>query len=227
MNLDFLSGQTLLFNKPKGWTSFDVVKKVRNTIRIKKVGHAGTLDPLATGLLILCTGKHTKTIEGIQGQEKEYIVRFKLGATTASYDAELPEENIQDASHIDRPQIEAAIEQAFLGEISQVPPIYSAVKINGQPAYKAARKGKEVKLKSRQVHIYEFSLLSTETSPPEFDAKIRCSKGTYIRSLVHDLGQMLGTGAYMRELERTRIGEYRLENAWEIPDFVSKVKASE
>ena len=227
MNLDFLSGQTLLFNKPKGWTSFDVVKKVRNTIRIKKVGHAGTLDPLATGLLILCTGKHTKTIESIQAQEKEYIVRFKLGATTASYDAELPEENIQDASHISRAQIEAAIEEAFLGEISQVPPIYSAVKINGQPAYKAARKGKEVKLKSRQVNIYEFSLLPTESSSPEFDAKVRCSKGTYIRSLVHDLGQMLGTGAYMRELERTRIGEYRLENAWEISDFVSQFKASE
>ncbi|MFK7923631.1 MAG: tRNA pseudouridine(55) synthase, partial [Bacteroidia bacterium] len=128
--IDFQAGQTLLFNKPKGWTSFDVVKKVRSTIRIKKVGHAGTLDPLATGLLILCTGKHTKQIQAIQDAEKEYETIFKLGATTASYDAELPEENLQDASHITREAIEAAL-QNFRGDITQIPPIYSAVKVDG------------------------------------------------------------------------------------------------
>lgn len=224
--LDFLAGQTLLFNKPKGWTSFDVVKKIRNCIRIKKVGHAGTLDPLATGLLILCTGKHTKTINQIQEQEKEYVVRIKLGATTPSYDAELPEENIQDASHISRADILAEIQASFLGEISQIPPMYSAVKIDGQRAYKAARQGKRLELKSRQVHIYEFSLLDTDAIAPEFDARVRCSKGTYIRSLAHDLGQNLGVGGYMTGLVRTRIGPHKLEDAWEIADFVAEVKES-
>jgi len=222
--LDFLAGQTLLFNKPKGWTSFDVVRKIRNTIKIKKVGHAGTLDPLATGLLILCTGKHTKTISQIQEQEKEYVVRFKLGATTPSYDAELPEENLQDASHITREEIVGKIQEFFLGEIAQVPPIYSAVKIDGQRAYKAARKGKRIELKSRQVHIHAFELLETDAQAPEFDARVQCSKGTYIRSLAHDLGQQLGVGAYMTELVRTRIGPHKLENAWEIQDFVEKVQ---
>ncbi|MDW3645473.1 MAG: tRNA pseudouridine(55) synthase TruB [Bacteroidia bacterium] len=225
--LDFQAGQTLLFNKPKGWTSFDVVKKVRNTIRIKKVGHAGTLDPLATGLLILCTGKHTKTINEIQGQEKEYIVRMKFGATTPSYDAELPEGEIQDASHISREEVAKAIEESFMGEIVQIPPMYSAVKIDGQRAYKAARQGKRLELRPRDVHIYAFGLLDTDTEAPEFDARIVCSKGTYIRSLVHDLGQKLGVGAYMRELERTRIGPHLLKDAWEIKDFVEQVKASD
>lgn len=225
--LDFLAGQTLLFNKPKGWSSFDVVRKIRNTIRIKKVGHAGTLDPLATGLLILCTGKHTKTISQIQEQQKEYIVRIKLGATTPSYDAELPEEEQQDSSHITRDQILEEIKNSFTGEISQIPPMYSAVKVDGQRAYKAARKGKRLELKSRQVHIYEFELLDTDAIAPEFDARVCCSKGTYIRSLAHDLGQNLGVGGYMTQLVRTRIGPHKLENAWEIEDFVEKVKAGD
>ncbi|MEO1451819.1 MAG: tRNA pseudouridine(55) synthase TruB [Bacteroidota bacterium] len=224
--LDFAAGQTLLFDKPKTWTSFDVVAKVRNAIGIKKVGHAGTLDPLATGLLILCTGKHTKTIEQIQGQEKEYEVIFKLGAVTASYDAEYPEERVQDASHITRADIEAAME-TFVGEIEQVPPVFSAVKVNGQRAYKAARKGQKVKLRSRQVHVYAFDQL--EVVPDEgatWSARIRCSKGTYIRTLVHDLGQKLGVGGYIRELRRTRIGDHLVGNAWQIQDFVDQVKAS-
>jgi len=224
--LDFLAGQTLLFNKPKGWSSFDVVRKIRNAIRIKKVGHAGTLDPLATGLLILCTGKHTKTISQIQEQQKEYLVRIKLGATTPSYDAELPEEEQQDASHITREQIIGEINASFTGEISQIPPMYSAVKVDGQRAYKAARQGKRLELKSRQVHIYEFELLDTDAIAPEFDARVCCSKGTYIRSLAHDLGQNLGVGGYMTQLVRTRIGPHKLEDAWEIEDFVEKVKAS-
>lgn len=224
--LDFAAGQTLLFDKPKGWTSFDVVRKVRNTIRIKKVGHAGTLDPLATGLLILCTGKHTKTIDQIQGQEKVYEVIFKLGAVTASYDAELPEENLLDASHIGAADIEAAMTH-FRGEIDQIPPQYSAVKIDGQRAYKAARQGKRLELRSRQVHIYAFELLDQADVPPQcWAAHIRCSKGTYIRSLVHDLGQKLGVGGYIQELRRTRIGAYQVEDAWQITDFVAQVEAS-
>ncbi|MCB0836473.1 MAG: tRNA pseudouridine(55) synthase TruB [Bacteroidetes bacterium] len=219
--MDFAAGQTLLFNKPKGWTSFDLVKKVRNLVRIKKVGHAGTLDPLATGLLIICTGKHTKTINQIQDEEKEYEVIFKLGATTPSYDAEFPEENIQDASGVSRLDIETAIE-GFLGEIEQVPPIFSAVKVDGKRAYKAAREGKSLELKSRKVHIYEYALLDGNWEPPIFAAKIRCSKGTYIRSLIHDLGQNLGVGAYIKELKRTRIGSYQLVNAWEIEEFAAQ-----
>ena len=219
--MDFAAGQTLLFNKPKGWTSFDLVKKVRGTVRIKKVGHAGTLDPLATGLLIICTGKHTKTINQIQEQEKEYEVIFKLGATTPSYDAEFPEENITDASGVSREDIEREIQQ-FVGEIDQTPPIFSAVKVDGKRAYKAARAGKKIEIKSRKVNIYEYSLLDGNYPPSIFAAKIRCSKGTYIRSLVHDLGQALGVGAYIRELKRTRIGSYSLENAWEIAEFAEQ-----
>lgn len=222
-DMDFLAGQTLLFDKPKTWTSFDIVKKVRGTIRIKKVGHAGTLDPLATGLLILCTGRHTKTINQIQEMEKEYWVRGKLGATTPSYDAEFPEEKLTDASHLDRAALEKAMEK-FKGLIEQVPPIFSAVKVDGQRAYKAARKGKSLELKSRQVHIYDFALTEDEWELPVFEARIRCSKGTYIRSLVHDLGQALGVGAYIQELRRTRIGEYRVEDAWQIEDFVAEFK---
>lgn len=220
MNMDFLEGQTLLFNKPKNWSSFDVVKKIRNIIRIKKVGHAGTLDPLATGLLILCTGKHTKRIESLQGMEKEYLVEYKLGATTPSYDAELPEENIQDASHITQVDIENSM-QAFRGEIEQVPPIYSAVKIKGKRAYKAARAGEKIELKPRKIHIYEYELLSYE-SPEKVKARIVCSKGTYIRSIVHDIGQLLKVGAYMTELERTRIGGFKVEDAWTIEEFQEK-----
>lgn len=222
MNLNFLDGQTLLFNKPKTWSSFDVVRKVRNAIRIKKVGHAGTLDPLATGLLILCTGKHTKQINKIQDAEKEYEVIFKLGATTPCYDAELPEENLKDASHITAEMIETALPQ-FRGDVVQVPPLYSAVKIDGQRAYKAARKGNELKLKPRNIHVFEFELTNYE-APERVHARICCSKGTYIRSLVHDLGQALGVGGYIVELKRTRIGEYRLEDAWEVLDFAKKVK---
>lgn len=218
--MNFLDGQTLLFNKPPGWTSFDVVKKVRNIIRVRKVGHAGTLDPLATGLLILCTGKHTKLIETIQGQEKEYEVVFKLGATTASYDAEYPEENLIVATHITPERVIAAL-PAFVGEIEQTPPAFSAVKVAGKRAYESARKGEQVELKARKITIYEFSLMEWE-SPAHIKARVRCSKGTYIRSLVHDLGQALGVGAYMTGLVRTRTGDYKLADAWEISDFEQK-----
>lgn len=220
--MDFLEGQTLLFNKPKSWTSFDMVKKVRNTIKIKKVGHAGTLDPLATGLLILCTGKHTKRITAIQDQEKEYVVTFKLGAITASFDMEEEETDLKDASHIKLEVLTKAM-ATFEGDIEQIPPAFSAVKVNGKRAYISARKGKEIILPPRKVSIYEFSLQDF-SSTEAVTARVRCSKGTYIRSLVHDLGQQLGVGAYIRELCRTRIGEYSLDDAWEIQDFANTFK---
>lgn len=228
--LDFQSGQTLLFNKPKGWTSFDVVSKTRGllkrALKVKKikVGHAGTLDPLATGLLIICTGKFTKRLESLQGQEKGYEVIFKLGATTASYDMEHPEENIVDASHITEEDVIAAIEN-FKGEIKQYPPIFSAVKINGKRAYKSAHKGREVEVRPRLVQVDKFEVLEFR-DPSWVKAEIHCGKGTYIRSLVHDLGQVLGVGAYVVELKRTFIGEYKLEDAMEIEDFVESLKES-
>lgn len=221
--MDFAAGETLLFNKPKSWTSFDVVKKVRNLVRVKKVGHAGTLDPLATGLLILCTGKKTKTINDIQGQEKEYEVEFRLGATTPSYDAEFPPENITDCSHLTAEAVEAALVD-FRGSVTQLPPQFSAVKVGGKRAYKAARAGQKIELKPRTIEVYAFELL--EFRAPDWGrALIRCSKGTYIRSLVHDLGQALGVGGYILELKRTRIGTHLLENAWEINEFAEQLKA--
>ncbi len=217
--MDFVAGEVILIDKPKGWTSFDVVKKVRWLIKTKKVGHAGTLDPLATGLLILCSGKMTKTIDSIQAQEKEYLVEFRLGATTPSYDAEFDAENICDAAHITRDMIESAI-IGFKGEISQLPPQFSAVKVDGQRAYAAARAGKTVDIKPRTITVYDYELLDfhpqTVDSPARASARIRCSKGTYIRTLVHDLGQVLGVGAYILELRRTRIGDYRVEDAFTI-----------
>ncbi|MEM6631294.1 MAG: tRNA pseudouridine(55) synthase TruB [Bacteroidota bacterium] len=221
--MDFQGGETLLFNKPKGWTSFDVVKKIRNTIKIKKVGHAGTLDPLATGLLILCTGKHTKRISQIQEQEKVYRVLFRLGATTPSYDAEFPPENLKDTSHIRQSDVVEILPQ-FRGNIKQIPPLYSAVKVKGQRAYKAARAGKSLELKPRIVSVYEFALEAWE-SPESVQALVRCSKGTYIRSLIHDVGQTLGVGAYILELERIQIGEFLLADAWKIEDFVREFKS--
>ena len=219
--MNFQEGQTLLFNKPKGWSSFDVVKKARGIIQRRvgrtKVGHAGTLDPLATGLLILCTGKHTKQIERMQELGKGYQAVFKLGATTPSYDAEFPEENICDTSHISQVQIEEELGQ-FRGEITQYPPIFSAVKIDGKRAYKSARKGEEVKLRPRIVKVSHFEITEYQDNS-YIKAEIHCSKGTYIRSLVHDLGQKLGVGAYLLDLSRTFIGPHKLEDAWEIEDF--------
>ena len=209
-----LQNQIILIDKPKEWSSFDVVKKVRNILRIKKIGHAGTLDPLATGLLILCTGKATKQIADIQEQPKIYEVVFKLGATTASYDAEHPEEHICNASFITQEMLLEAM-KIFTGLISQYPPAYSAVKVDGKRAYESARKGKEIQLKAREVMIYSFDL-DEFSSIDAVKATIKCSKGTYIRSMIHDLGQQLGVGAYIRELRRTHIGAYAVAEAWQI-----------
>ncbi len=216
MEYDFAAGEILLINKPLDWTSFDVVKKVRNTIRVKKVGHAGTLDPLASGLLILCTGKFTKRIEEIQGQEKEYTGSIRLGEITPSYDRETEVTETCDISHLTEEEIAAAA-QTFVGTIEQVPPIYSAVMVDGKRAYDLARKGKSAELKPRTITIKAFDITSIEG--PEIHFKVICTKGTYIRSLAHDLGQLLGCGAHLSSLVRTRIGDYKLEDALTIEDI--------
>ena len=221
-DFDFVEGEVLLFNKPKEWTSFDVVKKIRGAGKIKKIGHAGTLDPLATGLLILCTGRKTKTITSIQELPKTYVVQGQLGAVTKSYDAEHPPEDPRPFKHISRTDLEEAI-KAFTGDIKQYPPLYSAVKIDGKRAYKSARAGKEVELRPRFVSVYKFDVHELN-SDGTFTATIQCSKGTYIRSLVHDLGQALETGAYIKELKRTAIGDFLLENAWEIDEFAALLR---
>ncbi|MFD2998848.1 tRNA pseudouridine(55) synthase TruB [Pontibacter toksunensis] len=216
MEYDFAAGEILLINKPLDWTSFDVVKKVRNAIRVKKVGHAGTLDPLATGLLILCTGKYTKHIDVIQGQEKEYTGTICLGQTTPSYDRETEVTETRDISHLSEEEIKAAAAK-FVGTIEQVPPIYSAVQVDGKRAYDLARKGKSAELKPRTITIKAFDITAKESAEVHF--RVVCSKGTYIRSLAHDLGQKLGCGAHLASLVRTRIGDYSLADALTIEDI--------
>jgi len=220
-------GQILCIDKPLHWTSFDVVAKIRNVSRCKKIGHAGTLDPLATGLLILCTGKKTKEIQAIQDAPKTYWLSFSLGATTPSYDAEFPPENICDAEHISPDILEQAM-QKFTGKIHQIPPAYSAIKTGGKRAYQLAREGKPVELKAREIEIFRFDLLRFE-NVGHIEAEVYCQKGTYIRSLVHDLGQFLGTGAYLTSLKRTAIGNFTLETAHTIDslvDAIQKAKSS-
>ncbi|GAB3200568.1 tRNA pseudouridine55 synthase [Pontibacter aydingkolensis] len=216
MEYDFAAGEILLINKPLDWTSFDVVKKVRNTIRVKKVGHAGTLDPLASGLLILCTGKFTKRIDEIQAQEKEYTGTIRLGEITPSYDRETEVTETCDISHLTADEIKAEA-QSFVGTIEQIPPIYSAVMVDGKRAYDLARKGKSAELKPRTITIKAFDVTAIEGAEIHF--RVVCTKGTYIRSLAHDLGQKLGCGAHLSSLVRTRIGEYKLEDALTIEDI--------
>ena len=214
--MNFQEGEVLLVDKPYGWTSFDVVNKIRwnlkQALKVKKikVGHAGTLDPLATGLLIVCTGKFTKQINEYQGLSKEYTGTLVLGATTPSYDLETEPNAHFPTEHITQEMVHAIIPQ-FLGEIDQIPPLYSALKVDGQRAYKLARQGDETVLKSRKITIH--SLEFTRIELPEIDFLVRCTKGTYIRSLVFDIGTALGSGAYMSRLVRTKIGEHHLENA--------------
>jgi tRNA pseudouridine55 synthase len=208
-------GRLLLINKPLEWTSFDVVNKLRRILKIKKIGHAGTLDPLATGLLIVCVGKMTKKIEQFMGLEKEYTGTFVIGQTTPSHDLETQVSEPQDISSITANQVHVAA-KSFMGIIDQLPPLHSAIKIDGKRAYKFARKGKEVELKKRSVEIKEFEITSIQF--PLLSFRIVCSKGTYIRSIARDLGEMLGVGAHLSQLCRTRIGEYKLENAMNIHD---------
>lgn len=213
--MNFSEGEVLLFDKPWRWTSFDLVKKVKR-ITGAKVGHAGTLDPLATGLMIICTGKKTKDISLYQNLEKEYTGGFYLGATTESFDLEKPVNQTFSIENINAELINAAAEK-FIGTISQKPPSHSAVKIEGKRAYDIARKGKEVEMKSREVAISTFEITSIEL--PLVFFRVVCSKGTYIRSLADDFGKALHTGAYLASLKRTRIGPFLLENAFDIEAF--------
>lgn len=204
------SGVLLLIDKPKGWTSFDVIAKLRGILKIRKIGHAGTLDPMATGLLLVCTGKWTKKIDGLQAQIKTYEGTITLGASTATYDAESEPHAFFDWEHLKLDDIREAI-SSFIGEIDQLPPAFSAIKVNGKRAYDLARKGISPELKPRSVHIYSYEILSYEA--PEINFRVVCSKGTYIRSLAHDLGVKLNNGAYLSRLVRTAIGEYTLDQA--------------
>ncbi|MEI6189234.1 MAG: tRNA pseudouridine(55) synthase TruB [Chitinophagia bacterium] len=210
----YLDGKVLLIDKPLQWTSFDIVNKIRYMIRVKKVGHAGTLDPLATGLLIVCTGKFTKQINEYQGLDKEYIGTLVLGATTASYDLETEPENFKSIDHLTEDQIMSAT-YPFVGEILQMPPQHSAIKKEGVRLYESARKGIEVKVDPRKVNIQSFEI--TRVNLPHIEFKVVCSTGTYIRSLVKDFGEALGVGAYMSHLRRTKIGDFKIEDAiqWE------------
>lgn len=212
----FESGRVLLIDKPLHWTSFDVVRKIRGTVRIKKVGHAGTLDPLATGMLIVCTGKFTKKINEYMAQEKEYTGSFVLGAVTPTYDLESIPENKKDFSGVTSAQIRSATKQ-LTGHIQQYPPIYSAIKKKGTPLYELARRGEEVELEPREIFIKSFEITSIELPVVHF--KIVCSTGTYIRSIANDFGKIIGCGAYLSGLRRTRIGEFEVSNAVSMDDF--------
>ncbi|TCI93144.1 tRNA pseudouridine(55) synthase TruB [Tenacibaculum sp. M341] len=220
---DYKNGQVLLIDKPLNWTSFQVVNKLRWHIRkhfdIKKikVGHAGTLDPLATGLLIICTGKQTKNIETYQGQLKEYTGTFVLGATTPSYDLETEVDETYPTDHITEDLIHDTTKQ-FTGKIQQKPPIFSAIKKDGKRLYELAREGKTTEIKSREIEIFEFEI--TKISMPNVEFRVVCSKGTYIRSLAHDFGQALSSGAHLSVLRRTKIGDYSVANAQSIEGFV-------
>lgn len=206
----FAAGQVLLIDKPIGWTSFDVVRKLRHLIRIKKIGHAGTLDPLATGLLIVCTGKFTKRINEFMAQEKEYTGTITLGAVTPSYDLETEPADHRPIGSLTLAGIQQALPQ-FTGSILQVPPMYSAIKVKGQRVYELARKGQQVAVEPRRVTIRVFEAVRLEEGQLHF--RVICSTGTYIRSLAHDVGQVLGCGAYLSSLRRTRIGSFAVAQA--------------
>ncbi|ANH82674.1 tRNA pseudouridine(55) synthase TruB [Niabella ginsenosidivorans] len=223
-NIDFAEGSVLLIDKPLEWTSFDAVRKVRSLVRIKKVGHAGTLDPLATGLLIICTGKFTKQIQAYMAKEKEYTGTFTLGAVTPTYDLESEPQDFKTYAHITVFDIEEATKR-FTGDILQTPPAHSAIKKDGKRVYELARKGIEVKLEPRPVTISSFEIDATNL--PELSFKVTCSTGTYIRSLAQDFGQALGCGAYLSSLRRTRIGEFLVGDALTMEDFIAGMKNRE
>lgn len=212
-------GEVILLNKPLTWTSFDAVNKIKKACKIKKIGHAGTLDPLATGLLILCTGKKTKEIDTYQGAEKEYTGKLVLGKTTPSVDLETTFDAEYPIEHITPGLLNAAVKQ-LTGTIEQYPPIYSAVKMGGERLYKKARRGETVEIKPRTVTVSVFEIDAANF--PEISFRIVCSKGTYIRSLVRDVGMLVESGAYMSELCRTRIGSFWLKDADEIEDFIKR-----
>lgn len=223
---EYQEGKILLIDKPLDWTSFDIVNKIKFTLKRSlpklKIGHAGTLDPRATGLLIVCTGKLTKTITSIQDQFKVYSGSFFLGATTESYDSEKPVNQTFDISHITEENIYQATEK-FKGVLTQTPPAHSAVKVKGRKAYDWAREGEVVKLRSREVTIYEFDI--TKIDFPYIHFRIKCSKGTYIRSIANDFGLALNNGAYLASLRRDNIGDFSVEDAWSIDDLISHIRS--
>jgi tRNA pseudouridine55 synthase len=218
---NFEEGRMLLINKPLNWTSFDAVRKIRNLVCVKKVGHAGTLDPLATGLLIICTGKFTKKINEYMAREKEYTGSFTLGAVTPTYDLESEPLEFKPIESITNDQVYNAT-QHFVGEILQTPPAHSAIKVQGKRVYELARQGREVKLEPRKITIKEFEITTIEL--PVIDFRVVCSTGTYIRSLANDFGKALGCGAYLSGLCRTRIGEFLLTDAMSIEAFEKNIK---
>ena len=224
----FLNGKILTFNKPIGWSSFDLVKKIRNLLKIKykfkklKVGHAGTLDPLASGLMIICTGKFTKKISQIQDQDKTYVADVLFGATTPSFDLETEIDKTYDTKSITLKKIQDNL-QEFNGEIEQIPPIYSALKVDGERLYKKARRGEKIIIKSRKVIINSIEIIEAEL--PRIRLKINCSKGTYIRSIAHDLGKKLNNGAHLISLIRTNIEEFNLKSSLSIENFEKKLNS--
>lgn len=218
---DFESGEIININKPEGWTSFDVVKKIRNITRVRKVGHAGTLDPFAVGVLLICTGKATKKVAELMGLEKEYLATIELGKTTDTHDitgavVTQTESKIFELSELER------VCNSFIGEIDQTPPMYSAVKIKGQRLYKMARRGESVERKPRKVMIRNIEII--EYQHPFLTVKVRCSRGTYIRALADDMGKKLNCGGCLNALTRTRIGSYKIENAYSMANFEHLVK---
>ena len=221
---DFLAGETIPVNKPYRWTSFDVVNKIRYSIKQHlgipkiRIGHAGTLDPLATGLLIICTGKHTKQIENLQSLEKEYSGIIRLGATTPSFDLETEVDRVFPFEHINWVDLEKAA-MRLSGEVMQIPPVFSAIKIKGRRAFDYARNEESLQIKARKVHIKEFRVTSFD--PPDVGFSIVCSKGTYIRSLARDLGTILESGAHLSSLHRDRIGDFGSEKAYELDDLLA------
>ncbi len=229
-NFDFAKGEVLLVDKEMEWTSFDVVKSIRGSLRKKynikrfKVGHAGTLDPLATGLLLVCTGKATKTIDGLQAQDKVYTGSIFLGGTTPSFDKETEIDKEFPIDHITEEQI-LKTTKVFEGEIEQVPPMYSALKINGKRAYLYARNNEEVVMKARKVHIHYFKITKIEL--PEVFFEVKCSKGTYIRSLARDFGLELNSGGYLSSLRRTKIGNYSVDEALNVNQIKDIISAFE
>ena len=223
---DFESGVVLLINKEINWTSFDVVKKIKNLLKEKfrfkkiKVGHAGTLDPLATGLLVICTGKSTKMISEIQNQKKEYTGELTMGATTPSYDLETEIDHRYDISNISEKDISSKT-KLFIGEVSQKPPIFSAIKVKGERLYEKARRGEKINIKKRKITVYNFKL--TKILLPKIHFIIECSKGTYIRSIAHDFGKSLNNGAHLSKLIRTKIGDFDLKDAKSIIEFENEL----
>jgi len=228
--IDFLAGSVMLLDKEKDWTSFDAVNKlrwaIRNSYDIKKikVGHAGTLDPMATGLLIICSGKMTKSITDYQGQRKKYSGTIQLGSTTPSYDAETEVDERFSIEGINEEMIVSTAKN-FIGKIDQVPPIYSALKTNGVPNYKRARKGEKVEVKARPVEIYDLEI--TNVDLPEIEFTMECSKGTYVRSLAYDIGRALGNGAHLTRLRRDAIGEFQVKNAWNATELAERIRSKQ